>query len=665
MENIRLKDFLEYKFLNGIKMSPDKKSCIFGVVTCDEENNGYHHNIYIRRDGQCMSLTGSDKDSGAVYLDNDTVLFRSSRDKDVQEKIKNGEEWTSFYKISLGGGEAQKFFDIPLMVSQIEKLDEEHFLLSASYNLDFSVFGREDQKDALLKAKKASADYEVFTTIPFCHNGGGFVKNTISRLYIYSVKSDELTCISPDGLNVASFNIKEDKKEAVIIAVKSSKRPATRSGVYTYDFENKVWSERVKEDLYDFGAAFYFGSNILLIGNKEWQHGRNQNDRFFLLDHDNNVSLFYDNEESLWNSVGSDCRFGGGCQMKVSGDKFYFISTRIKDSVVLSIDLKGNVKEEIAYEGSVDCFDVCDGLLYYIGMKDGRLQEVYKKEFLNDAVVSDEKMTALNEAVHENKYVASYNEVCFENDGIDFTGWVLLPKDYDPDKKYPAILDIHGGPKTVYGKVFYHEMQLWANMGYFVFFTNPRGSDGRGNEFMDIFGKYGTIDYDDLMKFTDTVLEKYPAIDKERVGVTGGSYGGFMTNWIIGHTSRFACAATQRSISNWISFYGTSDIGMFFAEDQIHGNIFESPQKLWEHSPLKYAENIKTPTLFIHSDEDYRCPLEQGLQLYTAMVDRGVEARFVLFHGENHELSRGGKPKHRVRRLEEITDWMEKYLKEL
>ncbi|MBP3664993.1 MAG: S9 family peptidase [Tyzzerella sp.] len=287
-------------------------------------------------------------------------------------------------------------------------------------------------------------------------------------------------------------------------------------------------------------------------------------------------------------------------------------------------------------------------------MKDGKLQELYRNH---------EQLTHFNEEILKNKYIADYQEVQFNNDGVSLTGWVLLPKDYNPSKKYPAILDIHGGPKTAFGKVFYHEMQVWANMGYFVFFTNPRGSDGRDNEFMDIFGQYGTIDYDDLMKFTDIVLEKYPAIDQKRVGVTGGSYGGFMTNWIIGHTNRFACAATQRSISNWISFYGTSDIGMFFAEDQIHGNIFNNPEKLWEHSPLKYADNIVTPTLFIHSDEDYRCPLEQGLQLYTAIVDKGVDTRFVLFHGENHELSRSGKPKHRVRRLEEITNWMEKYLK--
>ncbi|MBR5004308.1 MAG: S9 family peptidase, partial [Erysipelotrichaceae bacterium] len=409
----------------------------------------------------------------------------------------------------------------------------------------------------------------------------------------------------------------------------------------------------VNEDEMMLQSAWYFNEGILLMGNKVITHGLNENGRFYFLK-DNEMTLLYDNVMSTHNSVGSDCRYGGGAGSKVVGDKFYYTTTKDKDGIIVSIDKKGNYKEELLLDGSVDCFDIQNGKIYYIAMKDGALQELY---------CDNQKLTDLNTDVLKDTYVAKYQEIPFENDGMAFTGWVLLPKDYDPNKKYPAILDIHGGPKTAYGTVFYHEMQLWANMGYFVFFTNPRGSDGKDNDFMDIFGKYGTIDYDDLMRFTDVVLETYPAIDSSKVGVTGGSYGGFMTNWIIGHTDRFACAATQRSISNWISFYGTSDIGMFFAEDQIHGNVFNKPEKLWEHSPLKYADNIVTPTLFIHSDEDYRCPLEQGLQLYTAIVDKGIDTRFVLFHGENHELSRGGKPKHRVRRLEEITDWMEKYLK--
>ncbi|WP_300940024.1 S9 family peptidase, partial [uncultured Dubosiella sp.] len=242
------------------------------------------------------------------------------------------------------------------------------------------------------------------------------------------------------------------------------------------------------------------------------------------------------------------------------------------------------------------------------------------------------------------------------------TGWVLYPKDFDKKKSYPGILDVHGGPKTVYGTVFYHEMQVWASQGYFVFFCNPHGSDGGSDEFADIRGKYGTIDYEDLMLFTDTVLKAIPEIDPKRLGVTGGSYGGFMTNWIIGHTDRFRAAASQRSISNWISFSQTSDIGPYFALDQQGASMDSDPEKLWFHSPLRYAKNVTTPTLFIHSDEDYRCPLSEGLQMLNALLECDIEARMCVFHGENHELSRSGKPVHRVRRLNEITDWMNSHL---
>lgn len=650
MKELQLKDFLEYKFLSQVKVSPDGSSVLFGVASCDEEKNAYCQNIYLYRNGNCMALTQSGKDTAAMYLDENNILFKSARE--TSDEVK-----TVFYKMSLLGGEAEKYIEIPLAVSKIEKLDGNKFVFLAAYDNDFSYVGREEQKEALLKAKKEAADYEVFTKIPFCHNGSGYAKNTSSRIYIYDADTKEIKDITPKGMEIHSFEVKKDASELLVVAEREKKRVSLKEALLVYNVSTDTWKTLIEEKEYSISSAFYFGEGILFAGNKEVTHGCNENDRFFYMNSELEISLFYDNTESLNGSVGSDCRFGGGTAKKVDGDKLYFISTRYKDAYLMSLDFNGNMKEEIVIDGSVDCFDVKDGEIYFVAMKDGKLQEIYRKS------AEIEQVTTFNAAILADKYVASYEEVTFENDGLEFTGWVLLPKDYDPTKKYPAILDIHGGPKTVYGTVFYHEMQLWANMGYFVFFTNPRGGDGRGNEFLDIFGKYGMVDYDDLMKFTDVVLEAYPAIDASKVGVTGGSYGGFMTNWMIGHTDRFACAATQRSISNWISFYGTSDIGMFFAEDQIHGNIFENPEKLWEHSPLKYAKNISTPTLFIHSDEDHRCPLEQALQLYTAIVDRGVESRFVLFHGENHELSRSGKPKHRVRRLEEITNWMEQYLK--
>ncbi|MBO4213462.1 MAG: S9 family peptidase [Lachnospiraceae bacterium] len=285
------------------------------------------------------------------------------------------------------------------------------------------------------------------------------------------------------------------------------------------------------------------------------------------------------------------------------------------------------------------------------------LEELYR---LKNGKVT--KLTHFNDSMLKGRYVAVPEKMTIQSEGFDIDGWVLKPIDYNPKKKYPAILEVHGGPKTVYGEIFHHEMQHFASEGYFVFFCNPVGSDGRGGKFADIRGHYGDHDFKNLMDFTDAVLKKYPQIDPKRVGVTGGSYGGFMTNWIVGHTDRFACAATQRSISNWISFHGVSDIGPYFAKDQTQGDIEGKIKKMWDQSPLKYADNVKTPLLFIHSDEDYRCPLSQGMQFYSALANKGQIVRMCIFHGENHELSRSGKPKHRMRRLTEISNWMKEYL---
>lgn len=172
------------------------------------------------------------------------------------------------------------------------------------------------------------------------------------------------------------------------------------------------------------------------------------------------------------------------------------------------------------------------------------------------------------------------------------------------------------------------------------------------------------MDYENIMQFADCMLEKYPDADKENFGVTGGSYGGFMTNWIIGHTDRFKAAVSQRSISTWISKELISDIGIWFAPDNQGTSTFENVEKMWWHSPLKYADKCKTPTLFIHSDADYRCNQVEGISMYTALVMNGCEARMCLFKGENHDLSRSGKPLSRIRRMEEILAWFDKYLKQ-
>ena len=206
-----------------------------------------------------------------------------------------------------------------------------------------------------------------------------------------------------------------------------------------------------------------------------------------------------------------------------------------------------------------------------------------------------------------------------------------------------------------------HEMQAFASKGYFVFFCNPRGSEGKGEEFADIRGKHGTIDYDDLMAFMDHILEICPQIDPKRVAVAGGSYAGFMCNWIVGHTDRFAAIASQRSVSDFVADFCISDIGFTYDREAAGGDPWNNTEKLWFHSPYRYAPYAKTPILFIHALCDYDCTIDQGVEMFQAMKYFGVPSRMCLFEGENHNLSRNGKPRHRIRRLREIAAWIDRY----
>lgn len=241
----------------------------------------------------------------------------------------------------------------------------------------------------------------------------------------------------------------------------------------------------------------------------------------------------------------------------------------------------------------------------------------------------------------------------------DIQAWYLEAQ--TAEGKHPAILYIHGGPQVAYGESFFHEMQALAASGYAVLMVNPRGGSSYGQRFVaSILGDYGNHDYDDLMMAVDEMLKRYPRVDADRLYVVGGSYGGFMTNWIVTHTDRFRAAVTQRSISNWLSFYGTSDIGVAFVKWQLQHELPDT-KRLWEMSPLAYAAQAKTPLLVIHSDEDHRCPKEQGEQMYMAMKKYRVETKMITFPKSSHGLSRIGIPNLRQERLEAIRSWFDEH----
>jgi len=288
---------------------------------------------------------------------------------------------------------------------------------------------------------------------------------------------------------------------------------------------------------------------------------------------------------------------------------------------------------------------------------------------LDDIYVSDLKgqnerqLTHLNAALFKDLQLTPVERISFKGaDGWDVDGFLMKPVGWEAGKKYPMVLSIHGGPAGMYGFDWYHEHQVYASRGWAVFFTNPRGSTGYGEKFdRGIQLEWGGKDYVDVMNGVDAVLAKNPWIDADRLGVTGGSYGGFLTNWILGHTTRFKAAVTLRSIATFISDEGTRD-GQYGHTEDFGGDLFERFQTYWDRSPLKYARNVRTPTLVMHSDMDFRVPIEQGEQWFRALQHYGVPSELVLFPRENHNLTRTGEPVHLVESLNWQVYWFDRYL---
>jgi hypothetical protein len=283
-----------------------------------------------------------------------------------------------------------------------------------------------------------------------------------------------------------------------------------------------------------------------------------------------------------------------------------------------------------------------EGNVYYQFTADGKLLTVSVAEYsVKDGVLTSDVLNGALDIGSDSAFVL--------RDGSDMSGYVLnrqgervAPEEFVTPSPTPVPTPT---PKVI--------VPLDPSS---VTTLNLTGVNGKNTQVYEYPAQ-------NLMDFADEMLKKYPDVDDKKFGVTGGSYGGFMTNWIIGHTDRFAAAASQRSIANWIAFEHTSDIGPSFTPNNQASTTRENVEKVWWHSPLKYADKCVTPTLFIHSDRDYRCWMVEALSMFTALKMHGCDARLCLFKEETHELSRSGKPRNRVRRMEEIVAWMDKYLK--
>ena len=282
-----------------------------------------------------------------------------------------------------------------------------------------------------------------------------------------------------------------------------------------------------------------------------------------------------------------------------------------------------------------------------------------------DGRAAERRLTRVNQTVLDQVLVSAPERFTYQGaDGWPVEGWVMRPAEFHDGVRYPAVLQIHGGPHGAYGEAFFHEFQLLAAEGFAVVYTNPRGSQGYGQQFTAAtHHDWGGKDYEDIMRGLDDAIARFSFIDPTRLGVAGGSYGGFMTNWVIGHTDRFKAAVTMRSISNNLSQWGTSDLAFMKGVWEFPGDPWDAPTWYWEHSPLAYVERITTPLLILHSEQDLRCPIEEAEQLFAALKKLRRETMFVRFPNESHDLSRVGQPSHRVERLRWIVTWLADHLR--
>ncbi|MFJ4038757.1 prolyl oligopeptidase family serine peptidase [Microbacterium sp. NPDC090007] len=265
-------------------------------------------------------------------------------------------------------------------------------------------------------------------------------------------------------------------------------------------------------------------------------------------------------------------------------------------------------------------------------------------------------LTAFGAAARARGIVVPVEREVAGRDGSPVHGWVAAPAGEGP---FPVILQIHGGPYASYGVHLFDETQVLVDAGYAVVYANPRGSAGYGRAHgRAIRHRMGTLDFFDVMDFFDGVVDADPRLDGARAGVMGGSYGGYLTAWVIAHDHRFAGAIVERGFLDPLTFSGTSDIGSFFGDEYVGTD----PARAAAQSPMAVVDRVRTPTLVLHSELDFRCPLEQATRYYSALKRNGVDAEMLIFPGEDHELTRAGRPQHRVQRFDAVLDWWARYL---
>ncbi len=680
--SIEAQDLYRFNLITEPQISPDGTIAIYALHSVDRETEKKYANLWIAptrgeptrgrpslKEKERPFTTGDQSDTRPRFSpDGKEIAFLSTRADEKQPQI---------YLIPIDGGEARQLTDLKGTIESFEWSPDGTHLLLQFRAKDAEEIEREKDE----KKKELGIVYHHVTRVFFKEDGTGYLPKERWHLWIVDIASGETRQItkgdvydekdpawSPDGAKIAfSSNrsadpdLDPDAIDLYLVSVEGGEIERLETPVgpkakpnfspggewlayYGHEGKGQGWKQ----------------TRLWIVPTKGAGAARSLTAEF-----DFNVSPWTINDMGSLPQVAPI--------WSRDGRRIYFQVAHHGNTVLKAISLDGELEDVIADEGVVGTFSFDreqERLLYFhADMRDPG--QVFLREMRSGGCRA---LTNANEELLADIDLGEIEEVWFKGAaGNDLQGWIITPPklalpehaqpEFAPERSYPSILEIHGGPRVQYGNFFMHEFYYLAAQGYVVYFCNPRGGQGYGEAHSkSIWNNWGTVDYEDLMAWVDIVARK-SYIDKERMGVTGGSYGGYMTNWIIGHTDRFAAAVTQRSVSNLISMHGSSDFNWVFQEEFGGAPPWEDIDNYWRQSPMKYIGNARTPTLVIHSEQDLRCAIEQGEQVFVALKRLGIDTEMIRFPAEPHGLSRGGRTDRRIARLGQIARWFNRYLK--
>jgi dipeptidyl aminopeptidase/acylaminoacyl peptidase len=508
---------------------------------------------------------------------------------------------------------------------------------------------------------EADAGVWVVDRIPLWFDAVGFVHHLRRQLHLVDSLTSEVESLTPEEFNVICHAPSPDGRRVAYAASVEELDPR-RMVLKVLDLESREVEEHLR-GFYIESLCWTDDGHVAFIGN-DLHRGYSSHNTVWLVDLEGG---------ELQNLTGHLDR---GCSRRIYYDlrspyatypgirwddgRLYFTISEGGRHNLYRMRPDGQPEPVVEGDLSVDEFSVSRGVVAYIRVAATEPGELWVWE-----AGEHRRLTNFNGPMLRELKLSTPERIEFKaSDGAIIEGWMLRPINQEADRRYPLIMDIHGGPKSKYGYSLMFEHQLYAAKGYVVLYTNPRGSYGYTEEFADIRRRYGTRDYQDLMEAIDHILKHYDFIDPECLGVTGLSYGGFMTNWVVTHTDRFRVAISQNGIADWRSFYWTTDIGFYFAPDQIGGTPWTNEEAYREKSPITYATQVNTPIMFVHSYHDYRCWIDQSIGFYTALKTLGKETRLTLFTEGSHVFRSLAKPSIRKERLKQMLKWFDNHLKD-